>query len=246
VVERSLAARTILGVARLILKGRQRLYYRAAGGEGRPVFHDVDAVCPELKRIDQNFEVIRSELQNVLPERHRLPRYHEADARQTEISNTGKDWRVFFLVVKYPDVPLSNAALCPKTVEILRGIPGIVDAFFSILEPGKSVPAHEGPSYCHLRYHAAFQVPRENPPSIRIKDQHYTWKEGESILFDDSWEHEVYNQSDDVRVVLIVDVLRPVSWYARAVGSIGLGLAMLGNRNTDWTEVDERLRLRHA
>ena len=51
---------------------------------------------------------------------------------------------------------------------------------------------------------------RTNRPSIRVKDQHYTWREGESLLFDDSWEHEVINHSSSQRVVLIVDVRRPM------------------------------------
>ena len=74
----------------------------------------------------------------------------------------------------------------------------------------KSVPAHCGRHYYYLRYHTAFYVPKKDPPSIRIKDQHYTWIEGESVLFDDSWDHEVKNDSDEIRVVLIVDVLRPM------------------------------------
>ena len=53
-------------------------------------------------------------------------------------------------------------------------------------------------------------MPEKDPPSIRLKDQVYTWKEGESVLFDDSWEHEVYNQCDGDRVVLIVDIRRPM------------------------------------
>jgi aspartyl/asparaginyl beta-hydroxylase (cupin superfamily) len=53
-------------------------------------------------------------------------------------------------------------------------------------------------------------VPDKNPPSIRLKDQVYTWKEGESVLFDDSWDHEVYNQCEADRVVLIVDIRRPM------------------------------------
>src|SRR4029077_7992939 len=79
-----------------------------------------------------------------------------------------------------------------------------------ILEAGKSVPAHNN-SYCGmLRYHLALIVPSEKPPKIRVKDQFYTWKEGASVLFDDCWEHEVFNESKEDRVVLLVDVLRPL------------------------------------
>ena len=63
-------------------------------------------------------------------------------------------------------------------------------------------------------------IPKKNQPSIRIKDQRYTWIEGESVLFDDSWEHEVKNESDEIRVVLIVDVLRPMPFAFRSVNRI--------------------------
>ena len=86
-----------------------------------------------------------------------------------------------------------------------RALPGV------LLDPrgGKSIPVHEGPYRGYLRYHLGLVVPAEDPPSIRIKDQHYTWREGESILFDDSWEHEVINHCPEDRVVLIVDIRRP-------------------------------------
>jgi Aspartyl/Asparaginyl beta-hydroxylase len=54
-------------------------------------------------------------------------------------------------------------------------------------------------------------------PYIRIKDKFHTWKEGEGIIFDDSWEHEVYNRSNDIRVVLIVDFFRPMALPIHAV-----------------------------
>jgi aspartyl/asparaginyl beta-hydroxylase (cupin superfamily) len=240
----SLGTAATLHIARRLLKVRQDLYYRVAGGETRPVFHDVDAVCPELRRIDRNLELIRTEVRSVLPQRHRLPRYHEAVPAQAGISDTGGDWRVLFLLLRYPDVPLSNASLCPRTTELVRHIPGVLMAFVSILEPGKSVPAHTGPSFSYLRYHTALEVPRRNPPELRVKDRHYTWKVGESLLFDDSWEHEVHNQSDEARVSLVVDVLRPAPWYVRSLGGLGLRLnaRALGRRR--WASVDQLLRMR--
>ena len=63
-----------------------------------------------------------------------------------------------------------------------------------------------------MRYHLALKVPEKNRPAIRIKNRYHTWIEGESVLFDDSWDHEVHNEADDTRVVLIVDVLRPMPY----------------------------------
>ncbi len=94
------------------------------------------------------------------------------------------------------------------------------EAFFSILEGGKSIPPHEGPYRGYLRYHLGLIVPDKNPPSIRLNDQIYTWKEGESVVFDDSWEHEVYNQCDEDRVILIVDFRRPMPQPFAAVNRL--------------------------
>ena len=96
---------------------------------------------------------------------------------------------------------------------MLDTIPNLYQVFFSILDPGKSIPAHHGPFYGFLRYHLGLIVPKTDPPSIRVKDKIYTWKEGESILFDDTWEHEVYNKSSEMRVVLLIDILRPLPLF---------------------------------
>ena len=55
---------------------------------------------------------------------------------------------------------------------------------------------------------------------MRVKDQVHVWEEGKSILFDDSWNHEVTNHSSDLRVVLIVDVLRPMIWPLHALNRL--------------------------
>jgi aspartyl/asparaginyl beta-hydroxylase (cupin superfamily) len=106
--------------------------------------------------------------------------------------------------------PEANQARCPQTTALLKKIPGIYQAFFSILDAGKSIPAHAGNYLGYLRYHLGLRVPQNNPPTMRVRDQYHTWEEGRSILFDDSWEHEVYNKSDGLRVVLIVDFFRPL------------------------------------
>jgi ornithine lipid ester-linked acyl 2-hydroxylase len=156
----------------------------------------------------------------VLAEKQAIPRYHEISARETYISGTidpDKDWRVF--MIRSPiGTPRKNQAKCPRTTELIGKIPGVVSAFFfSILDPGKSIPAHRGPYLRYLRYHLALRVPKNNPPKMRVKDEFYLWEEGKSIVFDDSLEHEVYNKSDETRVVLIVDFLRPMNLPAHAL-----------------------------
>jgi aspartyl/asparaginyl beta-hydroxylase (cupin superfamily) len=189
-----------------------------AGGDQRPVTIDIDAVRPELRQLEQHWLTIRREVEGIMPNLHNVPRYFDLDPGQSWIAKAeaGSNWRVFMLDA-YGQMPEKNRALCPETCRLIAAIPGIYAAFFSILEPGKSVPAHAGPLRTYLRYHLAIITPENNPPSIRVKDHIHTWQEGTGFFFDDTWEHEVTNKSDGVRVVLIVDVIRPLPWPSRYV-----------------------------
>lgn len=197
------------------------------GGSRRPVFFDIDRTLPALRAIDAAYDVIREELERLLPQQDRMPRYHELDNDLLYSSgrfHRDKRWSVFMLYC-FGAWPEESRRLCPKTCAALEKVPYMNQAFFSILDPGKAIPAHTGPSRAYLRYHLGLRVPQHNPPKIRVKDELYTWKEGESVLFDDSWEHEIYNESDGVRAVLIVDVMRPfiapVFWCNLAFRRLG-------------------------
>jgi aspartyl/asparaginyl beta-hydroxylase (cupin superfamily) len=195
------------GMARL-----NRVFHWAAGGRSRPAYYDIDKTYPALRVLDENFSVIRDEMEAVLHDKDRIPRYHEIQKREQYISGTvspEKAWRVFEIVTPF-GTPTANQAKCPHTTALLRRIPGTFHGFFSILDPGKPIPAHSGEYYGYLRYHLGLRIPKVNPPSMRVKNEIHTWEEGKSILFDDSCEHEVYNEADGIRVVLIVDVMRPM------------------------------------
>lgn len=183
---------------------------RPAGGERRPVFWDIDAVCPQLHTLEEAFPQIRAEVDALFDERVAMPSYHEINEPATEISaGTGGRWNVYMLELLGHRMK-ENLARCPQTARALTRIPGRIQAFFSVLEAGKSVPLHEGPYLGYLRYHLGVRVPAENPPQIRVAGRPYVWKEGEGVIFDDSWPHEVENYSSEPRVVLIVDVRRPL------------------------------------
>ena len=187
------------------------------GGKRRPAFFNVAASYPELNQLTQNYSAIQAELDRVLQSQVVLPEYHEVDPGERKISaGTTQKWRVFMLYI-LGHKPESNRQTCPETARLLDGIPNLVQAFFSILEPGKSIPLHEGPYYGYLRYHLALRVPTDNPPCIIVNSQKHVWKEGEAVLFDDSWPHEVINRSNDRRIVLIVDVMRRMPWLPTLV-----------------------------
>ncbi|WP_045475573.1 aspartyl/asparaginyl beta-hydroxylase domain-containing protein [Winogradskyella sp. PG-2] len=181
------------------------------GGQNRPVILDVKRTFPKLSIIEQSFDTVNDEFENV-NKHFEIPAYHEVEQRQYVISgkvNPNLKWKVFLLYYS-GETPELAKELCPKTCALLKRIPNIYKAFFSVLEAGKSIPAHNGPYRGYLRYHLGLKVPKVSPPCIRIKDEIYHWKERESILFDDTWEHEVMNKSNQERVVLIIDLLRPL------------------------------------
>jgi aspartyl/asparaginyl beta-hydroxylase (cupin superfamily) len=211
--------------------------YVVAGGENRPVFFDIAKTAPSLAELDRHYPEIRAEVERLLGTGVDMPTYHDLDDRQKYISGASKQkWKVFMLYAMGAK-PEANRQQCPKTVALLDKVPHLFQAFFSILEPGKSVPAHNGPFPGYIRYHLGLIVPATNPPKIRVKDQMYTWREGESVLFDDTWNHEVYNQSDGPRVILLVDIMRPLPtllhainvFYSKAVLRLGYASGVMKN-----------------
>lgn len=192
------------------------------GGDARPTFHDIDRVNPALNELTRNYASIRAEFDRLLDARVPMPAYHDLDAGEAPISNTvapHRRWTVYMLyILGYR--PARNRARCPRTCALLDRIPDLVQAFFSVLEPHKPVPRHEGPYLGYLRYHLGLRVPERDPPQLIVNGQGYTWRTGEAVMFDDSWPHEVVNHSDDLRAVLIVDVLRPLPRLPAAVNRL--------------------------
>jgi aspartyl/asparaginyl beta-hydroxylase (cupin superfamily) len=101
--------------------------------------------------------------------------------------------------------------MCPRTAALMREIPGMTTAMFSILSPRKHILDHRGPYKGVLRYHLGLVVPeRAEHCRIRVGEGFRHWQEGKSMIFDDTFNHEVWNDTEETRVVLFVDVLRPL------------------------------------
>jgi aspartate beta-hydroxylase len=187
-----------------------RYLARSFDAERRPVFFDVRTTYPALAAVTDAYPVIRAEFDRLSREWQDLPLYHEIDPGERAISGTtARKWSVFLLEI-LGHRPSANRACCPETCRVLDRVPNLIQAFFSILDPGKSIPEHEGPYLGYLRYHLALRVPAQDPPKLVVKGQDYVWRAGEAVLFDDSWPHSVVNHSAETRAVLVVDVRRPL------------------------------------
>ncbi len=172
----------------------------------KPIFDAADFSW--TRSVEAGFPAIRRELEQVLRERERVPGFAEVSPDQAHLTR-GNDWKTFFLYA-YGYKAERNCAACPETARIVASVPGMKTAFFSIMGGGTHVPAHRGPYKGLLRYHMGLMVPEPEKCRLRVADQTVSWLEGESLVFDDTFEHEVWNDSQHDRVVLFLDVLRPM------------------------------------
>lgn len=163
-----------------------------------------------LKPLVSNFSSIKKELLEVLSVNKdsqwlkTFPHYVKSDQQ--------KAWKVFsflFFNMKF----LSHAKLCPKTAELIYSIPQILSCDFSNIEANTKILPHKGYTKMVLRCHLPLIVPNEELCAIRIGNEIRHWKEGELLIFDDSFDHEAWNNSDSSRVVLMFDIPNPLWGY---------------------------------
>ncbi len=175
---------------------------------GDAAFFD-DKCFPWIAHIEANWTVIREELEGVLADREALPNFQDISKDQIEITDDDR-WKTYFLY-GYGFQAKLGVETCPKTAALMREIPGMTTAMFSILSPRKHILDHRGPYKGVLRYHLGLIVPREAERCrIRVGEDFRHWVAGKSMVFDDTFNHEVWNDTDETRVVLFVDVLRPL------------------------------------
>ncbi len=172
-----------------------------------PAYLDVKTYFPEHKILEQNWQVIHDEIMQVIEESE-IPEFHDLDSGQEFISNNDqKAWNVFVLKL-YGFWIDENAERCPKTRELFKGWDHVKTINFSILAPGKYIPPHRGPYKGILRYQIALEVPKNGECYIIVDGKRYHWKAGESVLFDDTYTHEVHNNTNERRIALLLDVKR--------------------------------------
>lgn len=114
---------------------------------------------------------------------------------------------------------------------------GVLTAFFSILAPGKKLPAHRGPYNGVLRYHLGLRVPATDERcAIRVDTETRSWNEGSALVFDDTYMHEAWNLTPHWRVVLFVDFVRPLPLVPRMINHIMLAVI----RRTSFVQIAAR------
>ena len=170
-----------------------------------------DKYFPQHKILNDNYEIILSEVTNLLTYVNKIPLTHDAIPYNEYISRdfdkeSNRGWKTLALKLE-GNITEIGKLHCPKICNIMN-IPIIRNATISILEGKRHIPIHCGYFKGYIRYLFCVIEPKSNHSFIYINKEKYIFKANEGILWDDLFPHEVYNMSDDFRVCIYLDIAR--------------------------------------
>jgi aspartyl/asparaginyl beta-hydroxylase (cupin superfamily) len=161
---------------------------------------------PDVALLEAAAPTMRTELEALLATRGGFQPFDEGEYGFNP-ANTDGQWNVFYMVLGCRAVP-SAAAVCPKTAAALRTLPNLaMSAMFSALTPGTHLWAHCGPTNTVVSLSMGLIVPEGSV--IRVGAEERTWQEGVCLVFDDTYEHEVWNRGTGTRFIMLLDVWHP-------------------------------------
>ncbi|XP_065687526.1 aspartyl/asparaginyl beta-hydroxylase isoform X5 [Patagioenas fasciata] len=185
----------------------QRSLYNVKGLKAQPWWTAKETGYTELvKSLEKNWKLIRDEGLAVMDKKRNLFLPEDENLREKG------DWSQFTLWQQ----GRKNENACksvPKTCALLERFPEATGCRrgqikYSIMHPGTHVWPHTGPTNCRLRMHLGLVIPKEGC-RIRCAQENRTWEEGKVLIFDDSFEHEVWQDAENYRLIFIVDVWHP-------------------------------------
>uniref|UniRef100_F7EK72 Aspartate beta-hydroxylase n=1 Tax=Monodelphis domestica TaxID=13616 RepID=F7EK72_MONDO len=185
----------------------QRSLYNVNGLKAQPWWTAKETGYTELVKIlEKNWKLIRDEGLAVLDKTQGLFLPEDENLREKG------DWSQFTLWQQ----GRKNENSCrgaPKTCALLEKFPETTGCRrgqikYSVMHPGTHVWPHTGPTNCRLRMHLGLVIPKEGC-KIRCAQETKFWEEGKVLIFDDSFEHEVWQDASSLRLIFIVDVWHP-------------------------------------
>lgn len=179
------------------------------------------AIFPWTKTLRDNWRAIREEALAVTRDEEAVPALRKVSPDHARIAEDDK-WRSFFLI-GYGARIEENIARCPKTAAVLAQVPGINSGFFSILRPGTHIPEHRGVTKGLMTCHLGLQVPTGGSVRMNVGPDTVGWAEGETLVFDDTYQHEVWNETAGTRIVLLVQFERPLHQPGKLIADLFVG-----------------------
>jgi len=180
---------------------------------------------PELKPLQTQWEMIRDEGIKLMALQKIAASEKLDDAGFNSFFKTG--WKRFYLKW-YNDNHPSALELCPNTTALLKSIPSVKAAMFAELPDGARLPRHRDPYAGSLRYHLGLVTPNDDRCFINVDNEIYSWRDGEPVMFDETYIHYAENTSGKNRLILFCDIARPMKyrwaqvfneWFGRYVMS---------------------------
>lgn len=175
------------------------------------------ALFPWLDGIVAATPQIRDEMLAVCRHSHAIPAFRDFAPGHERIAGDSDAWRSFFFYgYGYPID--DNLRRCPQTAAMLDKVPGLVSAMYSIIAPGTHIARHRGVSKAIMTIHIPLVVPRDRAGCrMQVDGEIVHWKVGTPTILDDTWFHEVWNDTEETRVVLLIQFRRPMRQPGRFV-----------------------------
>lgn len=179
---------------------------------------------PDLAPLQNNWQMIREEAVELLRQQKIRAAEKNDDAGFNSFFKTG--WKRFYL--KWYDASHPSAErFCPRTVELLKSIPSVKAAMFAELPPGAKLNPHRDPFAGSLRYHLGLMTPNSDQCFIEVDGQRHSWRDGQGVMFDETYIHWAENTTQEDRIILFCDVERPMRFgWAQSINRF-LGRTMM-------------------
>jgi beta-hydroxylase len=162
---------------------------------------------PELDVLRANWQVIRDEAIALMDQGSIRAATGHNDLGFNSFFKNG--WKRFY--VKWYGSPMPSAQqACPKTVALVQSLPNVNAAMFALLPPGGKLNRHRDPFAGSLRYHLGLVTPNSDRCRIYVDGNPYAWRDGEDLLFDETFIHSAHNETEVTRIILFCDVERPL------------------------------------
>jgi aspartyl/asparaginyl beta-hydroxylase (cupin superfamily) len=183
-------------------------WYNIFGGRydrGEPSFYDPDDF-PWAKVLEDNVDLIRDEMIALLADDETRVKPYFINRGMSFPPRHWKTMGLFFWNMRMHD----NCKRCPNTTRVLESIPHLTAGSLSVLEPHSNINPHQGDTDAIVRCHLALTVPAGLPQcGFQVGKESRPWREGRTLIFCDAQTHMAWNQTDQRRVIMILDVVRP-------------------------------------
>ena len=186
------------------------------------------AVEFEEKFVELKEEIMQLEEGSIPLTRSTFDGENEYIGQDVRTEEDGKEigWRVFTVCVG-PHISEKARTACPTLVRLLEKYSAEVKSCaISILPSHTKIPQHVGYYKGVIRYMLPIKVPvdRENV-YICVNKTKIVWEEGKSVMFDDTYPHKVFNRTDEHRIVIYMDIIRPLSsWWLNMLNAFMIRL----------------------